>query len=432
MAYDMLYEDEFGLGFRDQTEYDLVAAGTVDTNKWTAAESVRISAERQMFEGRRATGAPGAGSKRGVGAKSGTLTFRHQMRSQVLAFDGDAGAPAATAPELDLLEEIAGQSAVGEWGGTVAAAPAPTAGGYTQTGGTGTPLLGGLYAFGVSKTDVRAHAVRKEGASPYTFWIDARATLANPWKVYPLRTFAPIFNTQPTPKTFDLVGANANAHEILIGCMPSQVVLEMDPKGQLYGEFSYTFTDMQRGGSGGLSATRKPIEYQAIPPFLGANGGRIVIGANAASGTFQDATANADGHAGVTGFRMTIRCEQSPLEAHHGLQGVHDVKIRRRIVTVEFNAPKVAEFNIGGVANAETIFHDSLKNQSALQTQIEVGTRAGQLFAAWLPGMVVVAEPSIEWVAGRMTWKVTAEMMEDYGEASSSGVGQTAWRLGFG
>lgn len=434
MAYDFLYEDEFGFGFRDQVDYDTPAtdgAAQVDSNKWLAAESVRISLDRQVFEGRRAVGAPGASSKRGIGAKSGTCTFRHQIRSQLVTFDGDAAAPSIAAPELDLLDEICGQTggASVEWGGAVGTTP--TAGGYaTQSpAGTGTPLLGGGYWFGPSKTDIRAFAVRKEGAAPYTFWVDTRATLVTGWKVYGGRAFAPIFNTQPVWKTFDIVGANSGAHEILVGMMPQQCVLEMDPKGQLFGEFTYSFTDMISSQYGGLSATRKPIEYQAIPPFLGTNNARMVVGANVATGNWQDATANVDGHAGITNVRATITCEQSPLDAHHGLQGVADVKIRRRGFKLEFNAPKAAEFNVGGVAGARSIFLQSLLDQSQLMTQLEVGTRSGQLFGMFLPNGVVVAEPGTEWVAGRFTWKVVMEAMEYYGEASSAGVGQTAWRL---
>lgn len=430
MAYDALYEDVYSVGYADQTVYDEeVAVGA----NWMTCEFPTINVEREVFAVRRASSQAMTSSKRGIGARKGTLTFRQLMRSQAVGFDASVGNPTTTAPELDLFAEIMGASAVGAYGvgggGGGFSAPQLAA---NQIDVGAVLKLGCAYAYGATPSAIKAIAWIEslDSLTLFQLFQDVRALGANNDNVYPLLTMIPSLTVDPTPKTFRLVGAHTGQDIRVIGAMPTEVMLELDPAGQFYASYTYDFTDInEAGASGGLQTA---TAYQTIPPLLGVHNARVVLGANLGEETFadyDDGTADPDGTCDVGSLRIKIGIAYSPIKCHGGAQGRTAMKVRNKTCEATFTVPKVAEMERTDGRNA---FVASLEDQTPVSASVEVGTQSGALFAALLPACTVSAEPGRGLVDGKYSYTITMETDEYAGDGAWTDAGNTAARFAVG
>lgn len=422
MAFDGLYEDTYSVGFADQSAYDEEAAVS---GNWMTCQFPQITVEREIFSERRASGQPMASSKRGIGARRGTMTIRQLLRSQSIGFDASAGNPATTAPELDLLQEVMGASHVGAYAGSGAVVTDANKLNF------GAALkLGCAYAFGDAAA-IRGIGWVKEldATTVYSLFQDTRAVVDEDDKLFPLVTMVPSLTTAPTPKTFRLVGFNTGQDIRIIGCMPTEVVLELDPAGQVYIAFTYDFTDInEEGASGGLQSA---TAYQPIPPLLGVHNARVVLGGNLGVAPFDDyddGTADPDGTCDVGSLRMAIRCEYAPIKCHGGRQGRSNMKLRNKVCELTFSVPKVSELAVG----TKPVFTMALEEQSPVSFSLEVGTKSGALFAVLVPAPVPSAEPGRGVIDGKYSYTVTMESGEYSGDGAATDAGQSTARIAVG
>ena len=357
---------------------------------------------------------------RKVGSKhGGTLSFTVPLRSQPSSYDPTSDAITVN-PEMDLLTELIGNGdsygySASEIAGGTDANTFVTTSAVTQPGHM---MWTGAVASGVHMLSSLGWSKSVTGQT-HTMFEDAIAVPAAGNGVYPRRTIFPDSTQVPTPKTFCVRGAYAEHDIRLIGCIPEGATISFGAGDVPTVEFTYRFTDYSLESSGGLTAA---TEFTRLPPVLGNRKGRVFI-----NGTNTGA-ADSEGTCGVGGFSVTITPELVEVPCHGAAEGVSEMKIIRRDATVSFNVP----YNASTTSGTDTIFGNSLTSGTGVSISLQVGDRAGQIFAMLIPSAIVTAQPSFGVNDSLVGWSVEAQPGAYTGDGSSTAPGDTSFRIAFG
>ena len=406
----------FSLGYSDQVDL------TTATSSFTYLQATfpTINFAREVEDLGLTAAADFAVEARKVGSKhGGTMSFTVPLRSQPSTYDPTSDSITVN-PEMDLLTEIVGnassygygasQIAGGTDANTFVTTSAVTQPGFMMWTGAVSSGVHMLSSLGWSKSVT---------GQTHTMFEDTIAIPAASDGVYPQRTIYPDSSQVPTPKTFTVKGSYAEHDIRLIGCIPEQAVLTFGAGDVPTVEFTYRFTDYSLESSGTLTAA---TEYVRLPPVLGNKKGRVFI-----NGT-STGVANAEGTCGVGGFQVTITPELVEIPCHGAAEGVSEMKIVRRDATLSFNVP----YNASTTASNDSIFANSLSDGTGVSISLQVGDRAGQIFALIVPSALVTAQPSFGVNDSIVGWTVEAQPGTYTADGSSVAPGDTSFRMAFG
>tara|TARA_R110000824_G_scaffold131166_1_gene293090 strand:+ start:7810 stop:9045 length:1236 start_codon:yes stop_codon:yes gene_type:complete len=406
----------FSLGYSDQVDL------TTATSSFTYLQSTfpSISFAREVEDLGLTAAQDFSIEPRKVGSKhGGTLSFTVPLRSQPSAYDPTSDSITVN-PEMDLLTELIGNAAdtpysAGQIGGSNDANTWHTT---SVDHAVGMASWAGLVSGGVHMMSSLGW-IKTLAAHEHTLFEDGIATPPNGNGVYPMRTIYPDSAQVPTPKTFVVKGGHAEHDIRLIGCIPEGATISFSAGDVPTVEFTYRFTDYSLDSSGGLTAA---TEYMRLPPVLGNRKGRVFL-----NGT-STGVANTEGTCGVGSFQVTITPELVEVPCHGAAEGVSEMKIIRRDATIGFNVP----YNATTTSGTDTIFGNSLSAGTGISISLQVGDRAGQIFALLIPSAIVTAQPSFGVNDSLVGWSVEAQPGAYTADGSSVAPGDTSFRMAFG
>lgn len=408
------------VGYKDQSDYVTEESGSLSGFEWLVLDEVVIpSWEREAIETNRPTGQPGASSPPKWGARSGSFSVSFYLQGP----GGQGWDPTSEAIPVpagwDLLEEVWGS------GDSVAYAAADVGSGPDAlvVPITTAVAIGNAIAFGTPEAVAAIGWTKSVSTGDYTMISTMRAAPQAGDAVLPVRT---IYSStaQPTPKTFRIVGKDADHDIILVGCFPSgtwTITFEKGKHIKVSGQ--YTYTDRIWGSAG---AVQVPTDYADLNVLTGEFGARAVLGFSTAT------SADAEGTCNLQSLQLSVELMTRQNHCHGARQGVSDVIVLGRKYMVGFTIPFDEDTLLTGDSPDRTIFEASQEDGTTLQMLGEVGKASGRLFAWCLPSLHVTNVSHLEDSEG--LYAISAELAAGVysGDTGSDSVTNTVARLMFG
>ena len=169
-----------------------------------------------------------------------------------------------------------------------------------------------------------------------------------------------------------------------------------------------------------------PVDaYLTIPPIMGDNGGRFVIGGTNADGVV-DST---DPTCGAMDLTLSVELTQDMVDCHSASQGVSDVKITER----RFRANVSVPISTSDFSGSDTTYQSWFDSQTAKSVSLYCGTTAGRLFSFLMPAGKLVEPPSWVTVGERKVGAGLVFGAKAYtADGAATGAGDTACRISCG
>jgi len=412
----LLGPGEFSFGFRAQA--DLVTAAATGTSAdWTWLDAVAPSLGWNYETGaeQKSSGQRGANARKGVGPKTGTLSFRVELPGQAADHDATSDTPVDSGP-WELLMAAIGETANGTYAAAaVEASPAPTANGFTLA--SGTVVVGAAYAFGASPTAIRGiFFVEALNTLAVTMRCDARAIPVAGDNLYPLLTAAPAPPSSTPVYTFRLVGELAAIDFRYVGAVLSKATITWDAAGSPFCDLEFTvYAGDARGDDGGL---RTVADLLQIDEYSGRGNAHLAIGQTVL--TALDDGAADGGVCGTNGHSLAFEFPHRRVTCPGAEERVGAVVLRAPMITVSFTVDFTPDWDDSDGAN---LFVAAWRNQTPVPYQLSVGKHAGQMLAVSLPAALVDAAPGEGPQDGAWGYQVTLTAGPYTGDGASTGLG---------
>lgn len=419
MAYtDILNLKHCSLGYATQSDIVTPAAGSFT---WLNAHDISITPEAPSAKPARTRGSRGSAPLNTSGRVWYRLSFKTYMHGQGAAYDftsDPAGIPGAWGLHA------------GIW---AAAAGAYHATGVSPSDGNtvtliNDPLLGSLIAFANSSNVVGGMGFlqSKSGGGPYT---------ANLFEDLPAQ---PGSGNKQVPTTTRYPTNAKQAFEFAIRGEPT--VQDMRVRGAIFMKRTFRYDEADAllaewefmcyggldpyGGAGGLQSI---ASYLTLDSLIGAGNGRIVLGSNVFT-SFDDGTADAEGHCDVRDIVITDEVGHRPVTIPSLTEGVKDVALLDHMTTVSFQIPHVEDFD-GTTVNA---FEEAFRNETVVSFSLYMGDTPGKLFAFNMPRGQVSAFPGYPESDNALGRGVTLEATDYDGDGASTDAGNkpSRWAIG--
>lgn len=416
-------DTNFSAAYANQTVYDEEPGSP----SWVAFKSslFQFSPNRDIEDVPVASPGDMLAPERVIGsAHGGTLGFSVPLRGQAAAYDPSSAGPVET-PEITFLKESIGAKTTGTYVASDIAASGSAANVWEVTAATPAPGDCYLVAAGATGALKSAGWVKSVSGTTVTLFEDGYAVPASGDHIIPCITLYPDGTTQPTPKVMRQTGPDATHDYRVVGWMPTGVTINAPPGKRPTIDVQGVVGSEQKfyTSAGGALA---PTAYLKLPPIMREFQGRLWI--NGASDS--DGSAETRGTCGVGGFTINIGVETRVKRCHGGGQGVSNVTVVRRTVQATFSIPYSSDW----VTGTQSVWDDSLVNGTTFSLSLMSGSQIGRFFGMLMPSAVVAAVSPWQTSEGVLGWNVTFEPHNDgySGDGSSSGAGNSPFRLAFG
>lgn len=406
MAYtDLLNLKQCSLGYATQSDIVTPAAGSYT---YLRAHDFTLQPEAPSSSPGSSVNTRGASSRRRAGRVWYRASFKTVMQGQLSSYAYASGGP----------------TLAGAWGlltgpfATVAgdyhAAGVTTADGNTVTL-VNNPLIGSLIAYGTGSTVAgMGYVMSKSGGGPYTTNLreDIPAAPGSGVKQFPTLTCYPAVGKQPF--TLRVTGEPSVQDMRLHGALLRKVTFSFDEADNLVADWEFMVYGgrVPRGGDGGLKAI---LSYLEMEPFVGAGNGRVVLASNVFT-TFNDATADSEGHCDVRDISITYEWVHRPVGLPSLTEGVKDVAIFNPTTEVSFSIPEVVDYE----ASSVNIFETAFRASSEVGFSLYMGDTPGKLFAHQCPRMQVESFPAFPEVESALGRQVTLRAIDNDGDGAST------------
>lgn len=417
----------FSVGFDDQTAYDKKDGGPSYT--WIQCELPDVSFNREIEEFELGASTDGVASDFVAGSThGGTVTLRMPIRGQASGYDA-TGAMTEN-PEMKLIKELIGTSVVKGYAdgqGVESGSDANTA---ELTAGSAD--VGAFQAWGDTGTKALHLAgwVKSQAGTTVTLFEDSIVSaMVDTSDLLPSTTIYPN-GGQPTAKTIAIRGSHSTQSLVLIGCIPESGSISLENGKVPVFEVTYRFTAYEYDTSdGGLQSA---TAYTRLSPILGTSYGRVWFGGGNAADDgagAQAGTANTEGTCGIGSFKLDIALDVYEIPCHGSAQGVSTVHVSKRNFTASFTIPALSTHV--DATTKDSIFGVSLAQEKGYSLTVQVGKKAGELFAMIIPAAVVTSQPDWGEVDGIQSYTLELQPKEWSGDGSSSDAGNSPFRLAF-
>jgi len=376
---DLLHERQLSVGFRVQSDYRTEAATGIPADwSWITSTPPEIAPAREVEDLGLVAPQPMAEIAPAVGSQyGGTFKITFPLTSQEAGYDPSAGDPVLT-PELALIADCWGSSSIDSWLASVLSG-AQTA--NVLTTGVGDEMTeGAAMAFGSTTVAKAIGWIKSVVATTTTLFEDLRAAVVATDNGIPMITIYPT-TTTPTARTFRVVGADG--HDLrYVGCVPVKLEMSLESGKVIFATVTFSFAKTVFSPTGGGPGLQIPTAYSRIPALLGDFGARLWIdGAN-----LQDGTPEPLGSCDVVNVSLTIDLVHRETKCHGATQGVADVEVVDRKLSLTATVPYSDEHSdAGGIPDVE----NALANGTGFSLSVESGDTPGALFAMLIPNLQI-------------------------------------------
>jgi hypothetical protein len=376
----LFHDKQLSVGFRDQSDFQTPAAdGTVANWSWLATTTPEISLARETEDLGLASPQPMAELAPVVGSQfGGTFKITFPLSSQADAYDPTAAPPVVT-PEMALFRDCIGSAVTTAYTADgVAAAGGGDANALTLDTG-GDLVEGAAYIFGAGTTPRSIGWVKAVDTLDVDLIEDMAALVVNADEIFPMVTVY-ASAAQPTPRTFRMVGAGGQDVRF-VGCIPTKLEMPLEAGKVITVTVTFTFLRVDYATIGSGPGLQVPTQFGRVPALLGDHGARLTLNGIAS----QDGTAKPHGSCDVVNVSLTVDLITRATKCHGSNQGVGDVEVVDRKLSIAATIPYSDEYTVAGVPTPELSFQEG----TGISFSLEAGDTFGQMFALLVPNMLV-------------------------------------------
>ena len=200
---------------------------------------------------------------------------------------------------------------------------------------------------------------------------------------------ATLNGNEQIPMTVSIKGRSASFNDVAIGAICKSIKITAEAGMVPMVEMTYgAYGDFYRKSTGG-AVTLPDDNYKVLKPLAGAFGGRMTV----------------DGavYCGAEKLTIDVALDVQPIKCPSGLQGVSAVNTVTRTVSASFSVPRDSADTItAGDDQWQTRFTSG----ASFALQAYVGDAAGNIFAMALLSLLIVEEPQLEDIGGRVYYAI--------------------------
>jgi len=209
--------------------------------------------------------------------------------------------------------------------------------------------------------------------------------------VLPSATFALNGNEQ-LPMTIEVRGREASFVDVMVGCVCKSVKITAESGQVPMVEMTYgVYGDMFRASTGG-GVQVPDDDYPTMRPLVGAFGGRATL-----AGAVKC----------LEKLTFDIALDVQPRLCHSATQGVTAVDTVARKLSVGLSIARDSADQLDSQGDDD--YQHAFASGSVFPVSVYVGNLAGAVFSLTCPSLVLVEEPSLEDVGGRVYYAIKAE-----------------------
>jgi hypothetical protein len=164
-------------------------------------------------------------------------------------------------------------------------------------------------------------------------------------------------------------------------------------------------------------------DYQEVPPLLGILNARFTM-----NGTTTGLAAETMVTLGAGTVKLSCTLDGMPILAHGGRQGEGGWQVNRRSYKVSGRIPHAA----ARITGTQTIFDDSLENETAISLMLQAGNKPGKLFSMLIPAGRVMSQHGVSLDGSIVAYDYEIEASTYSGDGASVTAGNTVARLAYG
>lgn len=417
MAYtDILDAESFGVAYAIESTFGTEGAQWV----WLDCTMPQITPEVSESATIRAKKSRGSGTRRETGYRWYRVAFSAPLHGQADGYDPTSDTP-ATDGILKFLEALDGYTAQTYSASVIAAVDANT----VEVSITNPPSVGALLAGGTGGALSIAAWVTSYANPDAQLFESLSASPGSNQAKYPTRTLYPAA-TKGTDWSFSfrVVGEPSNQDIRLRGCAVARLTLRTEADRPWLDVELVAYGGKVDSSSGGLQV---PAKYLTLEPRLGRGGERVVVGSNVIT-SLVGTDYKPDGSCDIRDLQLNLEFPHQLVRCGARAEGVSAVGILSPNITASFWAPKVSDYEVGGV----NIFEAAWLDKSDISVSQYFGDRAGAILCWRIPRGHLTGHPQPAVQDRTWGWSVTVEAGHYDGDSSSSNAGNKPLTLAIG